>query len=290
MHNRLIINCTAKIGKPKLNVIAEWFIALRVQIASLGANYALFVNVYLLLHFTIGERFVLIAFLNNAAHWLLLGVFGSVILILISPYHHIWLVYTVPGIVMFFVWYGVLFIPKAKPEIPPEATTIRVATYNVQTITAGFENRVRVMSDIDADIVGLQESSYWYIFSVSAPQYEYQLNMGAFTVLSHYPLIEDETFLIGNRPDRRVPVALRTVADIDGQYISIYVMHPLRPRITVRPLIYDGAERTAGVKDVVWELEDDPNPIIILCDCNMAYRSDDYALLNAHGGGWFGGI
>ena len=250
-----------------------------VQINALAATFAFGVSIFLLLHTTVGERWAIVAFLNDTALLLLLGnvMAFTVLWALGAPW--LWRLYGVPGVVMLVLWYGRLFIPKGMSSYQDRAIT--VATYNIETINDFFDKRLAVVKALDADIIGLQESWGWH---VACPQLDgyYRISGHGFNLLTRFPYIPEETVLIGVTKGRSMPVGLRTVLLIAGLYVSVYVVHPKRPQINIRPLIYNGNERTAGVNDLVWMVEHENNPVIMIGDCNMGFRSEDYRQLRKH--------
>src|SRR5690242_94103 len=89
-----------------------WLASVRLQIGAFGATYGVLVCAYLIAKQVIGERLSPIGFLNMGAHVLLIGAFVAALVVLISPMHRrVWMLYTVPCMILFIVWYGALFLP-----------------------------------------------------------------------------------------------------------------------------------------------------------------------------------
>jgi hypothetical protein len=87
-----------------VSVIAEglvaWLHTLRIQIGAMAATYALFFDAYLAARAYRGEDWRVVALLNNAAPWLMVGVLISFVVLCFSPYRRLALVaHRVTGLV-----------------------------------------------------------------------------------------------------------------------------------------------------------------------------------------------
>lgn len=256
--------------------------SLVIQVSALAASYSFGFCLLLILHFTIGERLKIVGFLNNAMHWLSLFNFIALVLVQFSPYRVLWTLYTIPGCIAFIVWYGKLFVPKRHLKAPSNAISLRVVTFNIAGINEQFKHTLREIQQFDADLIALQEAYHWRLVRPEFPDYPYQISGHSFTLLSRYPFDHRGTRLLGVVPSRTMPVGLHTILNVQGHKISLYIVHPKRPLLSIRPLTYNDRERRAGVDDIVWELENDSLPIIVLGDCNMGYRSEDYRSFSKH--------
>ncbi len=260
-------------------IIEQTIAAFVAQLTALAAAYALLVDVLLVAHYVVGERRKLVALANNAMHWLTLLCIPSLMIVQLSPHRWLWTLYALPGCIMFVVWYGRLFVPKRPRSVPPARKPLRVFTYNIAVIGENIQATLHQIRQFDADIIGLQESYGWRVVNPEIEGYPYCLNVYSYTLLSQYPFDRTQTYLLGVKPGRTMPVALRTVLDVEGTPISLYIVHPKRPHLSIRPLIYDSSERYAGVDDLIWHVQAERNPTLMIGDCNMGYRSTDYRRL-----------
>ncbi|MBN1202582.1 MAG: endonuclease/exonuclease/phosphatase family protein [Anaerolineae bacterium] len=272
------------------NLGRQWLRSVRLQIGAVAGTYGLLTALYLGARALVGERWVVIALLNNGAHWILLGAVASFVLAFLSPYRRFWVIYALPGFIMFWVWFGALFSPWRLSNTD-QGTGLVVATFNIKSEDTVIEKRLAVVRDLDADIIGLQELSGAEVIAELKRLYPYHVigleiqtdqqtvNESGLGIFSRYPIDESETYLIGNKPERQHPVALRTVITNDQKSISVYVMHPLRPTITIRPAEYNGSERHDGIQDAMGFIHQEQNPVVILCDCNLSSATEDYSLL-----------
>lgn len=195
---------------------------------------------------------------------------------MISPYRMLWGLYALPGVVAFVVWYGSLYFPFTAQPPAASGIQLRVMTFNVATPTPSdteFQQRLDIIEAIDADIVGLQES-------IELPSdvipYPYTYTESSMTLWSRYPIDTNSIKFTGSPG---IPVALRVEVLVGNTPISVYVFHPKRPVLSVRPLLYDPSLRTQHVRQVITDIQNEQNPVIVLCDCNMGYRTDDYQIL-----------
>lgn len=254
--------------------------ATRTQIAAVAATYNLGVAVYLLLHFTLGERWSFIGFNNNGAHLITLGSFVMLVLTLLTAhYRRYWVALALPGCIAFLFWYGPYFLPKTPPTVQP---TLRVLTYNVglslsQAGRANIPGQVQAIQTAGADFVALQEADET-VGEAVMDLYPYNVIRRKLMFFSNYPIVPDSTIEITGGPSGffRHPVALRNLVDVDGQQVAVYVVHLVRPRTQLGFLDYDPSERNEATQVIIEALEQETDPVIVLCDCNMSDRTDDY--------------
>ena len=247
------------------------------------------IDLYVLLHVTINENFWIIAGMNNFGMWLLLASIPCLLIILAIPKaRRFRALLALPAVVLLAPYAG-FFLPKSAAPADPDFS---IASFNA---TAEIDNpafaplRARAILALDADIIGIQEfdfpdrfipllqSTYPYYFTPAD-----LIGTGRdmpYALFSRYPIDHENMQLIGDFPDRQRPVAARFIVTVNSQPISVYVMHAVKPESSVLPPSYDGAERRAGTLDVVNAVSQEPNPVIVLCDCNMSDLTSDYAAL-----------
>lgn len=261
--------------------LLTWASSLRMQLGAVAASYALGVDIFLGLRFIVGEQLVIVAAFNNGLQWLLslnlLALLG--ILLFATDYKWFWVIYAVPGIIVFGVWYAPYLLPKTPPDLAENAVTFSVATFNIAQIYS--DGRVQVMDDLDADILGLQELWSPQVIEYLGEKYPYSATTAdaKLYLYSRYPIREDETVVIDDPEQLSRPVAQRSVVTINDQNVSVYVMHPVRPEALIRPLKYDGSERKIGIDLVGEHIAAEENPVLILCDCNLFQGTEDYETL-----------
>jgi len=182
-----------------------------------------------------------------------------------------WLVFLVPGVVvtlsMLLVRREALALPKvgrvlvdvvsllgvvtvagvlltaARPPAPPAQTSLRVLTYNVQQGYSedgqeSLEGQLRVMRQLDADLIGLQESDTNRIaggnmdlvryFADRLDMYSYygpKTVAGTFGIalLSRYPIENARTFYMASEGEQTATIAARVT--VDGRTFNVFVTH-----------------------------------------------------------------
>jgi len=239
--------------------------------------YLVGLTVYLILYFTIGENFVVVAFFNHALMWLLMAALPATVVCLLV-FRRRGLLTVLPAIV-FIGWYAPQFAPKPQVE-----EGLRVATYNV---TGYLEpaDKIDVIRNLNVDILGIQESAapdtllaelltiFPYGFVQDDPPDVYE-HFGLFSV---YPIETDTVEYLDRSTEAMRPVAMRLTVDVEGQPVSVYVMHAVRPNLP----IFSVELRHFGVLAMLDALRADPNPAIVLCDCNMTEWTEDYRLMSS---------
>ncbi len=239
--------------------------------------YLLGLTFYLALVVTIGERFVVVALLNHMLMWLLIAALPATVICLLV-FRRRGLITIIPAVVG-IAWYAPQFIPKPQSE-----TGISVATYNVTGYLEPVD-KIDVIRNLNVDILGLQESAapgtlydemmhiFPYGFVQDQPPDVYE-HFGLFSV---YPIATDTVEYLDQSPEAMRPAAMRLTVDVDGQPVSVYVMHAVRPNLP----IFSVELRHFGMLAVVEALRTDPNPALVLCDCNMTEWTEDYRLLGS---------
>lgn len=76
-----------------------------------------------------------------------------------------------------------------------------------------------------------------------------------------------------------VVAAVKVVVDVEGIPVSVYSLHATRPSLTLRPFVYKTDWRSDDVAGLVKVVANDPNPVIVFCDCNFSDATEDYQLM-----------
>lgn len=246
-------------------------------IKSVTYAYGLGFSSYLAVRILTGETFWLVALLDNFQFWLALGAVLSLLPSwLLRAKVHEWLALT-PGIFILFTFFMPWMFQSSNDA---DHNSLRVATYN---IVGQFSNPFRITDNIaslDADIIGLREMTpvnRWVVAARLAEQYPYQVltereisPLGA-GLLSKYPIIESEQIM--DSPPHNL-VQIRAVIATPQQDIVVYSLHLMVPRTFDGT--YDASLRSAQVDDIVRRIRAEALPVVVLCDCNLTDRSDDY--------------
>ncbi|MCC7447742.1 MAG: hypothetical protein IT324_10010 [Anaerolineae bacterium] len=264
------------------STLLAWLESVRLQLGAFGAMYGVLVCVYLIAKQVIGERLAPIGLLNTGTHIILLGVFAAALAVLISPMHkRFYILYTLPGITMFVIWYGVLFLPFRGSAPDESKATLTVATFNIANSGVKYDQGAQIVRDIAADVYGFQELGWLGVTDLVKKEYPYQyyaepLGIG---IISRYP-IDETTVQTFGKDQITESVAVRAIIELPDRKVSFYTVHLKRPTVELRPLSYDDQARHDGITMLVEAVKTDPYPVILVCDCNMSDQSEDHAKLS----------
>lgn len=250
--------------------------------------YGLLMNIYIVAVYACHDCIPYVAQANYVAPWLLIiGIVFLVMSFLESRVLWLWLL---PGLLVFLLWYGPLFVPEDSESA--DNIELRVVTWNTLKTDDAEEASTDVIRNLEADIVVLQEVDNALRDNVQAElseQYPYQIydipqdrEYEGMAILSRYEIVADEVL---RNPDPSEEVALdeliymRAEIDVEGETIAVYNFHPPLPEMT--PLIrFDDTLNWNHVEQFIEAAEADPLPVIMLCDCNIPPKSEQYARLD----------
>lgn len=241
-----------------------WFL---VQLYGIG------VFAYTLLHLTIDENFIVIAWLNNGAYLLWAG---AILLIVPCILFRRWLVMAwmlVPALI-FSANYLPMYFERSS-TLPPTFQELKVLTYNINLAPPDLQGITNDIREIDADIVAIQEltpESANIFESQLAVQYPYRAlhpvrGFHGQGILSKYPITEDDFWKIylGHQ---------RVQIDVYGQAIAVYNVHPVHHIVPSRG--FDVSYRTEEVNVFLQKANQENIPVLIVGDMNMTDQSRDY--------------
>ena len=250
-----------------------WVHSTLLQFSALCGAYGIGVTVFLIAKLAVGEHILVISILSNGAHLLTLFCIPALLLTLIvKDYRFPWSLYLLPGTLAFILWYGGDFLPKFPVAADPEAIDIRVMTYNTKDsgIAVGFVAE----NSMDADIVGLQE-----VIPRMDNQFDNLYQRDTKAVFTHYPIVSEQPISIYRLNSNRTIAAVKIEVEISNHVVSVYSLHAFRPSLTIRPFVYVTDLRYRDIQALVNAVASDPNPAIVLCDCNFSDQTEDYKLM-----------
>lgn len=265
----------------------RFFDASRTLLTLAVIVWGIFINIYLVLHLGCTSCDSTIAPINHIAHYVLLVNFVILIPCLLFWVNWKAVLFLVPGIVFFGLWFGRNWVPMPTPE--PEGIEITVSTFNVLGHQADPYDTSAVIGLLNTDIVGLQEVHPFLARKFRrdfAERYPYQVtrtltDFDEFILLSRFPVVESQFHSERIDPDtgEAMPNHLQAVLDIEGSQVVVYVFHPPNPDFN-RITDFDDSVLQAEVEAMVDLVAQEANPVIILCDCNSTPRSRQYRLLD----------
>jgi vancomycin resistance protein VanJ len=239
----------------------------------------------LLLRVFVGEGWIVVAVLNSGLHLLLMPALVVLPLCLLFPRWRLALV-VLPPFTLFVLWYSAFFLPNSV-TLPPDATTVRLLTYNLHAERNLFEPMARVICDVDADIVALQEMTQeaaayldealadMYPYRALHPSPNYYYGRG---VLSRYPLTDDYAW-----PETE-PITVRlqrVTVDIGGTDVALYNFHA-PPSYPIFGQPYDIGPRRQQIEDLVGMAAVETSPVLLVGDFNTTYLDENYQYIRQH--------
>ncbi len=247
-------------------------------LAALGWGFI--VNSYVILFLLFHDAIRPLEFANHIAHWITLS--SVVIAVLILPFTRRWWlgIWLLPGILMFGLLYGPLWIPQTTPNV--EGIELTAATYNVLGHIADPSETLAVIADMDADFVAIQEFRPTLRYQLRAELgdvYPYQANrivngVDGLAILSKYPFVEEPQFHIPRNYETTQPRYGRAVVDVNGQFVVLYTYHPNTPYFEPSAI---NIEQTRQIMELVTQ---ETYPVLLMCDCNNTPLSATYDLIN----------
>jgi len=178
---------------------------------------------------------------------------------------------------------------------------LTVLSHNTGQNLPGYENRYRLIADIDADIVLLQEiteefiQSYGSVLTVKYPyaaigpgqeDRNQKVGMG---ILSKYPIIDVSDFKL---VEDGLVFQQRVVIDYKGSNIAVYNIHTTFPWLYlrnnstfnhIRIPVYDDITRRDEINALQNLIKNEQLPVILGGDFNFGDQSDDYRKLRNAG-------
>lgn len=247
------------------------------------ALYGLGMIAYLVAEAVAGEEVSLVGFFGNFFPWLAWGGFIFSLVALFSRLRKLLIALQLPGIILFVILYGELFWPQSTPATPGPPLT--AATFNIHA-HSDPDAAAEALAALDADLLGIEELSSTHVPAIEARlarRYPYQAlyakepydgskppPLSGVGLLSRYPILDHEAILTDYRMRH-----MRATVNVDGVPVTIYVIHPDNPTF-MPPHHYDTTRRTSTFDVVLPRIAAETNPVLVLCDCNMTDRSQDY--------------
>jgi len=237
-------------------------------LATAAMAYGLGVDLLLAARLVAGERLTGVAIFNDLSFWMLTGCVALLALALVNG----WLVVALaPGVVAFALWFGpeLLDRPPAPSDVRGD---LRVVTFNVLFRFSDPDRVAEILGAVDADIVGIQEAAGQHV-ALLRSAYPHTVVWPAespkgVALASRHPIVASEVF--ETQPDGHR--AIRAELDVDGRRVVVFVAHPSVPR-------YGSRSRTREVDGLLERIRAETEPTLVLGDCNLTPRSEDYARL-----------
>lgn len=261
--------------------------------------YAAVWTSYLILRLLFGERQGLLALASNFVPAALIPVW---LVPFIGYKRRDWLLSIAGSLLTVFllVEYGGRFLPRLSKSMRA-GYGLTVLSHNTGQNLPGYENRYRLISDTDADIVLLQEVTEEFIQSyrqilvvkypyvVIGPGQEDRNQKVGMGILSKYPIIDVSDFKLA---EDGLVFQQRVVIDYKDSNIAVYNIHTTFPWLYLRNSstfnhmrvpVYDDVIRRNEINTLYTMIKNEQLPIILGGDFNFGDQSDDYRRLRSVG-------
>ncbi len=261
--------------------------------------YLLFTLIYLVLRFTIQDRFWWLALVNAFAYLIFVPLPFLLLLALLARSRRAFLS-LLPIILLILLWFGPRFLQKNT--LTPDSTILRVMTNNVWRLNPTPEAITQLIVTAKPDIIFLQEVQLSTQGDALAPlntDYPYQSSLideirihlytAANITLSRYPLVISEKI---DLQLANMPTIYRDVIEVNGQRIALYNVHLITP-FTENPRLpigdnyfakvalgYDDEARNQQIATLMAYLKTEPYPYIAAGDFNLSDLSMTYGNIN----------
>lgn len=190
--------------------------------------------------------------------------------------------------VVFLIFYGARFLPRAPANEPAAHTDFRVMSFNMHYGNWNHDAFAQTILNAQPEIVGLQEVSpenRKVIEARLAQQYPHRVFQAinekhAVALLSRYPFTNVE-FLTPT-----IERGLRATVQLPGANVTIIVAHLAPPNMLTYPLTqfvplarnrFETRRAETELLQRIGATESDP--AVLLCDCNLSDTSKTYRTL-----------
>lgn len=142
----------------------------------------------------------------------------------------------------------------------------------VAEVVSTFDADLLALSEYEVELAGPLETVLEEEYPYSAA-YRYVTDAALF---SRYPIVAQRVIHLG---EMRSPL-LRAVVNVDGVFITVYVVHLTSPLMTGPARIYDATERNQELALVQQALASETGPLLVMGDFNFADQSEAYRILD----------
>ncbi|MHA1672782.1 MAG: endonuclease/exonuclease/phosphatase family protein [Promethearchaeota archaeon] len=174
------------------------------------------------------------------------------------------------GIICIGTMAGVIILSPNPPEMPENVTSLKILTYNLQQgvnddATKNYDGQLELIREIDADVIGLQESSKIAGNSDVVRYFAEKLNLYSYfgprgvtgttgvALLSKYPIINATTlYHFSLDSDRKQTATIEAHLEIGDEIVIIYITHTYGSMEAKTILVNDVLDRAEGKEKVLF--------------------------------------
>ncbi len=235
--------------------------------------YVISVSGFVLLWLVVGEQWLLLGWLVNILHLLLLGTLPAALTLGLLRRWRM-LLAALPALIVCLIVYLPGFVPRTTAAAAASSTSLRVLTFNLARSTQ--PDVVELVRQSGADVVLLQEllPDAAAQFAALSAQYPYMAlhpdqrnGYAGLGILSRYPITADAYRLIGLGQQR-------VTLDAGGMALAVFNMHTYPPMSLSLQ-----AERNAQVAALLAWAAEERGAVLLGGDFNATPLTADYGLL-----------
>lgn len=254
---------------------------LRDFLLALTAFYGFCATAYIALHILVGEQLGLVAMLNNFMPLLLLPAIPLILVCFVLGRPRFSLALA-PAALMLLASYGSLMLP-GHAHAAAAGQPLTLLTYNLHGTWQphGPTPMVELIKQANADVVTLQELSPNVATAMESlyPYHALHTNKDSLVVgqgvLSRYPIVEDEYWVMGLGMQR-------VVLDVNGTHVTLYNIHLRNPFTSgITGARVDVSLREWALDDLLRRTANEKGPLILAGDYNMTDQTNSYKRVNA---------
>ncbi|MHA1522403.1 MAG: endonuclease/exonuclease/phosphatase family protein [Promethearchaeota archaeon] len=174
------------------------------------------------------------------------------------------------GVICIGTMAGGIIISPNPPAMPENVTSLKVLTYNLQqgvndNATKNYDGQLELIRQIDADVIGLQESSKIAGNSDVVRYFAEKLNLYSYfgprgvtgttgvALLSKYPIINATTlYHFSLDSDRKQTATIEAYLEVGDEIVIIYVTHTYGSMEAKTILVNDVLDRAEGKEKVLF--------------------------------------
>jgi endonuclease/exonuclease/phosphatase (EEP) superfamily protein YafD len=255
--------------------------------------YTALFTLWVLLRILFFDRFWPLALVNTFAEYLFAPLPLLVLAAVLKRNWRLLVPLLIPSLT-FTVVFGELFLPRPADYSTrrlPDHLTIAIMSFNVLWSNTDYPAIAASVRAASPDIVGFQElhpENFNGVVRELEAEYPYHTSIppepsGGVGLFSRYPIESAEPFPL---PPRNL--SLHAIVDLDGQPVHVFVVHLSANNFGLFPLDQFAAlasdryaSRAAEAAQLETIIAPIPEPVIMLCDCNLTDTSQAYTQIGS---------
>jgi endonuclease/exonuclease/phosphatase (EEP) superfamily protein YafD len=248
-------------------------------------TYFGFIIGYFILRLIFWDRFWVVGFISTFIPWILFPILILPVLGFFILKQRWFAIAGAIASILLVSWMHVKYFSPHPINASNSQPSIKIFSLNCSWYKTQSPNLVNLIQQQQPDLIFLQEivkkhTERAFVWLKAA--YPYQVGTPPVGILSKYPIIFNETLHLAGHQETQQ----RAIIRINQQDVVVYNIQVLSPWIRMHNIlpflsipIYEYADRTAEIQDLVQRLQKETQPVIVAGDFNMTDQSQDYNYL-----------